>query len=154
MCVVWGLPSCGGYNVVTVLCNAGLHRAMTGGGWWRDWHRPCFLDITVITAIISLLSQPRTTGAQRQQIGLLHRYAFSIHFRQGGLAVWFKPGFFEKDPLSLRIILRVYYYYNFIEALPLMCWVYSTVSTVSTHILVTNLFQTLHLVKCAKCPGH
>ena len=73
MCVVVvrGLPSCGGYNVLTVLCNAGLHRAMTGGGRWRDWHRPCFLDITVITAIISLLSQPRTTGAQRQQIGLL-----------------------------------------------------------------------------------
>ena len=45
--------------------------------------------------------------------------------------------------------------YNFIEALPLMYWVYiySTVST-HRHILVTNLFQTLHLVNCAKCPGH
>ena len=62
MCVVRGLPSCGGYNVVTVLCNAGLHSiVMTGGGWWRDWHRPCFLDITVIT-VISHHRSPVTTS--------------------------------------------------------------------------------------------
>lgn len=131
MCWVRVLPSCGGYNVVTVQCNAGLHCSddwRVGSG--KTGTNPASQTSPSSQPSSVSLSQPRTTGAERQQIGLLHRYAFSVHFSNAWQFDLIQDSS-KKVPILLQdqsYMFIVYYsnmFYNFIEVLPLMCWVYS-----------------------------